>query len=70
MSLAERIADPVDRRSYLIRLTEHRCKLVDDAISAFAQSSNALLAPLRDTPSAMDMLVETLRLYENRLYDM
>jgi DNA-binding MarR family transcriptional regulator len=70
MNLAERFTDPVDRRGYLIWLTEHRCKLVDGAISAFVQSSNALLAPLRDTPSAVDTLVEMLRLYENRLDDM
>jgi DNA-binding MarR family transcriptional regulator len=69
-NLAERIADPVDRRGYLIRLTDHGSKLVDSAISASVQSSNALLAPLRDTPAAMDTLVEMLRLYENRLDDM
>jgi DNA-binding MarR family transcriptional regulator len=66
-NLAERIADPVDRRGYLIRLTEYGSQLVDSAISASVQSSDALLAPLRDTPSAMELLVELLRLYENRL---
>jgi DNA-binding MarR family transcriptional regulator len=69
-NLAERIADPVDRRGYLIRLTEHGSQLVDSAINASVQSSDALLAPLRDMPSAMELLVELLRLYENRLDDL
>ncbi|MGU7783297.1 MarR family winged helix-turn-helix transcriptional regulator [Burkholderia sp. PU8-34] len=66
-NLAQRIPDPVDRRGFLVQLTDHGKKMTDRALAASIESANRVLSPLRDVPPAMDVFSELLRLYEHGL---
>ncbi len=62
--LAERIADPHDRRGYLIRLTPRGLKVIDAVLHRMLEGFRKNLQPMTSIPGAMDTFVEAMRLYE------
>ncbi len=65
--LAERIADPSDKRGYLIRLTSKGRRVVDQAIVESTRAASEFLRPLFALPLAQELFVEMLRFYERRI---
>lgn len=65
--LAERIADPTDRRGYLIRLTPRGLKIVDDVLHRMLEAFRKKLRPIEAVPRGVMVLEESLRLYERCL---
>jgi DNA-binding MarR family transcriptional regulator len=62
--LAERLADPKDRRGYLIRMTPQGREKVETILNELLAEYNQDLAPLMAIPGAYDLMHEALRLYE------
>jgi DNA-binding MarR family transcriptional regulator len=62
--LAERIADPTDRRGYLIRLTPRGLKIVDAVLHRLLETFRKKLRPMEAVPEGVKLFEESLRLYE------
>lgn len=62
--LAERIADPADRRGYLIRLTPRGLKIVDAVLHRLLEIFRKKLRPMEAVPEGVKLFEESLRLYE------
>lgn len=62
--LAERIADPDDRRGYLIKLTPRGLSIINKLILRFTETFNRDLAPMAATPGALTVFEESLRAFE------
>ena len=62
--LAERIADPNDRRGYLIQLTPHGLAKIDDVLRKQLHVFRESLQPMTAIPGAIPLLEDALRLYE------
>jgi DNA-binding MarR family transcriptional regulator len=65
--LAERIADPTDRRGYLIRLTPRGLKIVDAVLHRMLEAFRKKLRPMEAVPDGIKVFEQTLRLYERCL---
>ena len=63
-NLAERIADPKDRRGYLIQLTPHGLATIDEVLRKQLHVFRESLRPMTDIPGALPLLQDALRLYE------
>lgn len=62
--LAERIADPTDRRGYLIQLTPQGLATIDDVLRKQLHVFRESLQPMSNIPGAIPLLDDALRLYE------
>jgi len=62
--LAERLADPTDRRGYLIQLTPRGKKMMEAVLDQFARSYNTLLLPFAQVAGGHDVLESGLRFFE------
>lgn len=62
--LAERIADPGDRRGYLIRLTPHGLTTINQLILRFTERFNRDLASMAKVPGALTVFEESIRAFE------
>jgi DNA-binding MarR family transcriptional regulator len=65
--LAERVADPSDRRGYLIRLTPHGLQLIDSILRRLLEGFRVSVLPMTEIPGAMASFDESLRLFERCL---
>ena len=62
--LAERIADPKDRRGYLIALTPLGLKVIDTVVHRLLAHFRKSVHPMTEIPGALTLFEESLRLYE------
>ena len=62
--LAERIADPADRRGYLIRLTPRGLATIDKLILRFTDLFNRDLTPMANIDGALTVFEESIRAFE------
>ena len=62
--LAERIADPVDRRGYLIRLTPRGLAIINKLILRFTELFKQDLQPMAKIPGAFSVFEESIRAFE------
>lgn len=62
--LAERVADPVDRRGYLIRLTPRGLAIINRLILRFTELFNQDLQPMAEVPRALTVFEESIRAFE------
>jgi DNA-binding MarR family transcriptional regulator len=67
--LAERLADPTDRRGYLIQLTPRGKKLIETVLDQFARTYNTLLVPFAHVAGGHDVLESGLRFFEGCIND-
>ncbi len=65
LGLVERIPDPADRRTILVRLTDQGCTIQDDAIRSLVEYRAGLFEDL--SPSQIDQLLSSLRVLLLRL---
>ncbi|WP_372656464.1 MarR family winged helix-turn-helix transcriptional regulator [Hydrogenophaga sp.] len=62
--LAERIADPSDRRGYLIRLTPRGLEIIDTVLHGLRVNFHKKLLPMFEIEGGFEIFEESLRLYE------
>ena len=62
--LAERMADPNDRRGYLIQLTPRGLKVIDKLMRQLKGNFRQTLAPMAAVPLALSVFEESLRAFE------
>jgi DNA-binding MarR family transcriptional regulator len=63
----ERMEDPADLRSYLIRLADHGREIVDQGVRRFSELNSTVLRDMMEIDGASENFIELLRLYENRM---
>ena len=64
-----RLQDPLDLRSYLVRLTAHGRKVVDQGIARFAEINDVALRAMTSIRGTTELFTEMLRHYELRMED-
>lgn len=63
--LADRAADPNDRRGYLIYLTPRGKEVIESIVARIMASFERKLGPLASIPGAMSLFEQYLRLFEH-----
>jgi DNA-binding MarR family transcriptional regulator len=64
-----RVQDPVDLRSYLVCLTAHGRKVVDQGVARFAEINDVALRAMTTIRGTTELFTEMLRHYELRMED-
>jgi len=64
-----RLKDPADLRSYLVCLTAHGRKVVDQGVQRFAEINDVALRAMTSLRGTTELFTEMLRYYELRMED-